>query len=207
MTAPSLPTGYDDTKHVQAGRADCHITVGFDSTHGHIPRFLVQLHYQVNTDPVRWKVIARMDHNETAPFGHDVYREGLHVDVSRRSGRAVHLDVRHGPLPRNRGMVIRGCVGYFRIEADYFIDVYEGRRSPGGPPRWSPDGGERAHSFISLNLVEVGMSRESPVDDALTLDELNKVLAEATDTTPEAIEEGAEALEIAPPSEATVVDE
>jgi len=51
------------------------------------------------------------------------------------------------------------------------------------------------------------MSQESPVEDALTLEELSEFLAEVEGTTPEAIERGAAALEIAPPEEAIVVDE
>lgn len=209
MSAPSLPNGYDVPKHVQAGRPDCHVTVGFDKQRGHIPRFLVQLHYQVTTDPVRWSAIARMDHNETSRRGHDVYREGLHVDVERRTGGEVTLHPRHPTLPSNRGEVINGCVVYFLRSADYFIDVYEGRLSPGSPPPWSPDGGEQPHKFISVNTVSTSMSQESPVEDALSLDELNELLADATDTTAEEIERGGSDLadEIAPPWEADVVDE
>lgn len=51
------------------------------------------------------------------------------------------------------------------------------------------------------------MSQESPGEDALTLEELSEELADATETTTEEIEREAEELEIAPPSEATVVDE
>ncbi|SNR57494.1 hypothetical protein [Halorubrum vacuolatum] len=50
------------------------------------------------------------------------------------------------------------------------------------------------------------MSQEPPIENALSLEELSDVLAEATGTTREEIERGAEELEIAPPSEATVVD-
>ncbi|MFC6616325.1 hypothetical protein ACFQAS_15655 [Halopenitus salinus] len=50
------------------------------------------------------------------------------------------------------------------------------------------------------------MSHDTP-EDALTLEELTDALADATGTTREEIERGAEELEIAPPSEATVVDE
>ena len=59
-TIPSLPDGYDVTKHVTGDRSDCHVTVGFVEEDTHIPRFLVLLHYQVNTDPLRWDAIARM---------------------------------------------------------------------------------------------------------------------------------------------------
>lgn len=51
------------------------------------------------------------------------------------------------------------------------------------------------------------MSQESAAEDALTLEELSEELADATETTTEEIERGAEELEIAPPGEATVVDE
>lgn len=50
------------------------------------------------------------------------------------------------------------------------------------------------------------MSREPATEDILTPEELSELLAEATGTSPEEIEEGAN-LEIAPPEEGTVVDE
>ncbi|TSD16183.1 hypothetical protein DP107_03215 [Haloglomus irregulare] len=208
MTAPSLPSGYDVSKHVSAGRHDCHITVGFDQQGTRIPRFLVQLHYHTTTGADHWAEIARMDHNETAPTGHEIYSEGLHVDIARRSGATVHLQIRHNPLPSNRGKVIRGCVTYLHSNADYFIDVYKGRKSPGGgPPRWSPDGGEPTPTLICENPVDMDMSQESPVEDALSPDELSAILAEATGTTAEEIEQGAEELNLSPPDEATVVSD
>jgi hypothetical protein len=51
------------------------------------------------------------------------------------------------------------------------------------------------------------MSQESPVEDALTPEELSELLAEATGTTPEAVERGATALEIAQPDETTIANE
>lgn len=147
-----------------------------------------------------------MDHNETSNQGHDVYQEGLHVDIERRSVPEVHLDVPHSPLPPSRGKVIRGCIGYFIHETDYIIDVYEERINPGSPPRWSPDGGESSHTFITPDRLGEDMSRETPSeDDLLTPKELSGVLAEAEGTTPEEIESGAEELDIAPLEEATVV--
>ena len=206
MSAPSLPTGYDVSKHVPAGRRDCLLTVGFDQHQQHIPRFLVQLHYRVATDPIEWTAIARMDHNETSTLGHDVYHEGLHVDVARRSQPTVHLQLTHAPLPRSRGSVIRGCANYLKREAEYFVDVFEERRSPGRPPSWS-DGGEPTPTFIPSRQVEGDMSREAPADaDMISDEELTELLADAEGTTPEEIERGAAELEIAPPEEATVVD-
>ena len=51
------------------------------------------------------------------------------------------------------------------------------------------------------------MNREESAEEILSADGLTDVLAEATGTTPEEIKQRAESLEIAPPSEATVVDE
>jgi len=39
MSTPSLPTGYDVSKHVSTGRRDCLLTVGFDRRRRRIPRF------------------------------------------------------------------------------------------------------------------------------------------------------------------------
>lgn len=51
------------------------------------------------------------------------------------------------------------------------------------------------------------MSRNTPAEDeVLTPEKLSEVLADATDTDPEAIERGAKELEIAPLSEANVVE-
>lgn len=206
MNLPSRPTGYDVAYHVSSGRPICHITVGFDLEEGHVPRFLVYLHYRTSTNPVEWTAIARMDHNETPGQGHDVYLEGLHVDVAHRSERLIHLKVPHSPLPSNRGIVVRGCERYLRHEADYFIRVYEGHNPPGSPPRWSPNGGESAGTFIRANQLEEDMSREAPAEDeVLTPEELSEVLAEATGTTVEEIELGVGEVEIAPPWEGEIV--
>lgn len=210
MPIPSLPAGYDVTKRVSTGRPDCHITVGFDRENAHIPRFLVLLHYQVSTEPLRWDAIARMDHNESAALGHDVYREGIHVDAARRNGSTVHVKITNDPLPTSRGMVIRGFANYLEENAQYFIDVFEGDQSAANPPKW-PDGGESSHSLITTKPVGSDMSQEQPREDAseevISMDELTKVLADATGETPEEIEQGAEAIDFIPPEEATVIDE
>lgn len=44
-------------------------------------------------------------------------------------------------------------------------------------------------------------------DQPISADELSEVLAEATGTTPEEIERGAEAIDIEPPENAEVVSE
>jgi len=207
MSLPSLPSNYDVSKHVGTGRSECYLTVGFDQQRQYISRFIVILHYRP-LGQANWDAIARIDHNETSATGHNVYREGLHVDVDRRSSPEVHLKLRHGSLPASRGEVIRRCGEYFVRDSQYFIDVYEENQPPGSPPGW-PDGGDSPPRFFTENTVDTSMSSESTEDDpeVLSLEELSEVLAEAEGTTAEEIENGAQDIEIAPPSEATVVDE
>jgi hypothetical protein len=104
-------------------------------------------------------------------------------------------------------------VEYLVDEAQYFIDVYNGDISPGAPRRW-PDGGSNpAHNVISLEprrssrATMATDSEASGPDEPLSHDELSEVLAEATGTTPEEIERGADAIEIEPPEDAEVVSE
>lgn len=209
MRVPSLPDGFDLAKHVLAGRSDCHITVGFDLKQAHISRFLVQLHYQVQPEnqPVQWTTIARMDHNEAKAPGHDVHREGLHIDIARQSKPTVHVQVPYEAMPRNTGTVLRGCVDYFRHNLDYFVEVYEERRTPGIPPWWSLDGGDSTPTFISPARLSSDMSREIDDEAVLTVDELTALLAEVTDSTPEQIDRGAAEFNISPPWQGEFADE
>lgn len=206
MNGPGLPSGYDTTKRVHTSRRDCQVTVGFDRHRNHVPCFLVRLHYTPAFTPIRWTAIARFDHNETAAQGHDIFQQGIHVDVERKSDGEVKLHPTHPPLPPNPGAAIRRSVEYFIREADYFVDVYNGDRSPSNPPNW-PDGGERTHSFNRLNVIGEDMSQESEAEDTVTLDELTEILADTTGTTAAEIERQADQIEMNRPWEADVVTE
>jgi hypothetical protein len=51
------------------------------------------------------------------------------------------------------------------------------------------------------------MTQDDVCEEALTLEELDELLAEATGSTPEAIRRGAEEIDLAPPWEAEIADE
>lgn len=51
------------------------------------------------------------------------------------------------------------------------------------------------------------MTQKEPSEEVISDEELTELLADATGTTPEEIEEGAEAMDWPPPEEATVLDE
>lgn len=206
MSVPTHPTGYDETKDVPVTRRfDCHMTVGFDRHRTHIPRFVVHLHYTPSSVPFQWRSIARFDHNETGDEGHDIYSEGVHIDVSRESGGEWTIEPQECALPQNRGKVIRWCVEYFDREADYFVDVYTGDISPANPPSW-PDGGLPPGELISPKRIVGRMRPEPRGEETVSKEELSEILADATGTTAAEIERGAEELDIGPPWEAEVVE-
>jgi hypothetical protein len=204
MAVPPHPSGYDETWDLQASRNDCHITVGFDKQNNYIPCFLIQLHYTTSFFPRQWTKIAQFDHNETSPIGHDIYQEGIHVDVYPASQPKGKLHPRHGALPPNRGKVISLCVNYFVTNDEYFVDVYRGNISSTAPPGW-PDGGEQPRNLIREKRIVGRMSSGPRGEDTVSREELDEILAEATGTTPEEIRRGAEDIEIAPPEEADIV--
>jgi len=51
---------------------------------------------------MQWTDIAQFDHNESATGGHDVYTEGPHIDINRRSSLEVMLHPQHAPLAQDR---------------------------------------------------------------------------------------------------------
>jgi len=201
MTLPSRPLGYDVSKRVDACRSDCQITVGFDTQRGYILRFLVQLHYNPASDDEPWREIARMDHNEVATTAHNVYQEGLHVDVKRRGGSDEQLQLTHDELPTRRGALIRACIEFFQQESEFFLGVYEQRENTGDFPDFSTDGGNSTRRFIRPNRLEDDMSQETADEEKLSLEEFTELLAEAEHTTAEEIRCEADDFEIASPKE------
>ena len=204
MIGAPIPQGYDVAKAVSIEHEDCLVTVGFDRDGGQIPRFLVRLHYAESRTPLEWISIARFDHNEAFGVGHDVYKEGLHIDVTTESGDEIKIHPRHNQLPANRGAVIRACVDYFADHAAHFIQIYREEVSPGGPPPW-PDGGQLPPTLFTGKRIESDMTYATRHNDEVSSEELTELLADATETTAEEIERQADELEIDDPEDADVV--
>lgn len=67
-----------------------------DVDSGHVDSFTVQLEYDLAAfspapDDADWRVVARFDHDATAPGGHDVTAEGMHLDIYRDGERYERL--------------------------------------------------------------------------------------------------------------------
>ena len=137
MSNAPLPEGYSRAFDADCStHSSCILTVGIEAEEGDVEKFVVRLHRQgPGVDPV-WTVIGRFDHNATdGPRGHDLYEEGLHVDVATPEGmRKARLS--HGPLPEE-GTLIRSCMDYLRNHVSYFIRCFEGTpESPDDAPDW-----------------------------------------------------------------------
>lgn len=83
------PTGYDKAHEKPCSRGDCVIGVGWDVYRGSIIRFLVDLQYTESLLSPSYTQIARFDHNPTTANGHDIYREGIHIDVAQKDGQDI----------------------------------------------------------------------------------------------------------------------
>lgn len=202
---PPSPRGYDTADWADISHPDCIITFGFDTRGGRMVRFVVRLHYQISNDPVNWDVIARLDHNETPNSGHDLYQEGLHIDVKGPSGRFTKYRPKHSPLPPNTGALFQLCFNYLKRETQSLIDIYNGNSSA-GPPK-APDGGlpPRDHipnRLMTRHIIYPDMSREPSPEDPLSHEEVTELVAEATGTTAEEIARQAEEVEVGPIEEA-----
>lgn len=132
------PSGYDECYVTPCSRGDCQLGVGFDKSANDVTAFLVQLQHARNFTPMNWTGIARFDHNPYDPNGHDIYHEGIHIDVKRKGQRDIRLKPSFTHIPMDLGIVIRGCIDYFDTHAKFFKDLYDGTQSPSNAPKWSP---------------------------------------------------------------------
>ena len=132
------PTGYDKAYEKSASRGDCVIGVGWDVYRGSVMRFLVNLQYMESFLSPTYTEIARFDHNPTSANGHDIYREGIHIDVAQKDGPDIKFTFPNSTVPADLGVVIRACVEYLDDNARKLIRIYEGDNSPANVPNWSP---------------------------------------------------------------------
>ena len=55
-----------------------------NTVRGDIVTLVVKLEYNVSEEPAlseQWKPVARFDHNPDGQYGHDIIKEGLHLDL------------------------------------------------------------------------------------------------------------------------------
>lgn len=133
------PAGYDRSHEKPCTtRADCVIGVGFDRSQGKITRFLGDLQYTETITSPSYTQIARIDHNPAHSAGHDLYREGIHVDARSKHGPNTKFHPAHSHVPRDLGTVIAACADYLDRNAPLFVAFYDGSHRPSNAPHWTP---------------------------------------------------------------------
>lgn len=54
------------------------------TNHGNVEEFIIQIEYNLGNNPNeldKWVPLARFDHNPYSKRGHDIQKEGLHMDL------------------------------------------------------------------------------------------------------------------------------
>lgn len=69
--------------------------IGYSHNRGEVTRFVIQLEYRL-TD--QWAEVVRFDHDPEKEQGHDVTREGVHMDVYR-DGEKIRSPEIFPPMP------------------------------------------------------------------------------------------------------------
>ena len=73
---------------------------GVATDRGRVPRFFAQLEYLLGDE---WAEVVRFDHDEDAEGGHDVTKEGVHMDVYRDGEKIDTVQVA-GPMPAGEAL-------------------------------------------------------------------------------------------------------
>lgn len=120
--------------HVKPG---VQIMERFDKSGGSISRFVVQLQQLADTSRGIWKTFAQIDHDPRSPGGHNLYNEGIHVDIYHHDGTVSTINPPQlSRLPHPPGRLLRGSRRYLIDNVDYFEQAASGRIGLSSPPRF-----------------------------------------------------------------------
>ena len=108
---------------------------------GTVTRFVYQLEYDVAATPVGthtpdWKQVARFDHNTDPSVGHDIRKDGLHMDLYR-NGEKYRVVTSFPSVPLSLAPAY--CEHYLEEHAPTLLKQFEYWHDLRGP--W------RIHSF------------------------------------------------------------
>lgn len=115
------------------------LAVRFDTETGRISRFVTQLQWfqWTNWDSGVWKTLAQIDHEPGNPMGHDLYDEGLHIDIYYRDGGKTTIKPRQpSRLHRPVGVLLRASKEYLETNESYFDQVSKRHISLSSPPQY-----------------------------------------------------------------------
>lgn len=88
---------YDREFTTPVGLAGARLRKGYSHERSTVTAFVVQLEY-LRESGDEWRAVVRSDHDPRTEGGHDVTKEGVHLDVYRE-GEKIDTKSLFGPLP------------------------------------------------------------------------------------------------------------
>lgn len=95
------------------------LRVKIETRDGTPTRFVIQLETRIDGD---WRQVARFDHDEANPMGHDITDEGLHMDIYREGER---VRVKGDFPPVDLICAPRYCIAYLKTNAETLLRRFE----------------------------------------------------------------------------------
>lgn len=105
------------------GRTQIRMELGISQ--GDVDWFVVQLEYNHEPHPGQedeWEMVARGDHQPQMSWGHDIRKEGLHIDVYE-NGQKAEVEHYHASIPVNHAP--QWIEDHLRMHAGYYLAQYE----------------------------------------------------------------------------------
>jgi hypothetical protein len=136
---------YDREFVKPVGIPGAQVRIGYSRDGGEVTAFVVQLEAHLDVDGAagdagEWVEVVRSDHHSTAAGGHDVTREGIHLDVYR-GGEKDHSEHLTGPLPADIGFteaeerITDHAERYVERYREWHRNNRNGSGRPNGPSR------------------------------------------------------------------------
>ena len=111
-----MPTREYDREFVTVFDYRVRRRVGFDTQRGDVTRSVVQIEYRIDGD---WLEVVRFDHDPASDHGHDVTKNGVHMDVYRDGERVRTEEIFPSMSPNDAFAFVEGHLaehveGYLR---------------------------------------------------------------------------------------------
>lgn len=113
--------------------------IRYDKPQGSVTRFVVQLQHLVDVFTNQWETFAQIDHEPRNPKGHDLYQEGLHVDIYHTDGTTstIHPRPEQSSLPTPPIVLAYACKTYLCDHVDWFLAAADNQLALSSPPDFS----------------------------------------------------------------------
>jgi len=93
--------------------------IGYTHDRGEVTRFMIQIEYLLDGE---WTEVVRFDHDLESDHGHDVTKEGVHMDVYR-NGEKIRQEEVFPPMPASDALTF--AEGHLKQHGQRYINRFE----------------------------------------------------------------------------------